>query len=193
MPLQRVMQATLAQVQGLIAGVGPGTRGLHVRHRGTHDGRWWTRQAALVVQQVVTPAEARIAPVAVERLLPVVDQHVRLQLVRVAEPGVAEFTRVRSLAGVHAQVAPQVGDLHELSVAVAAVVRLLARVQSHVGLQVMVARKPLVALWALEGLLPRVRSLVVLQDVFVAEGAVADLAGEDFVLVATRHRGRGRD
>ncbi len=37
--------------------------------------------------------------------------------------------------------------------------------------------------FALKGFFARVRPLVVLQDVFVAEGAIADFAGEDLLSV----------
>lgn len=190
-PLQRVVNVGLAQVQRLIAGIGPRAGGLHIGHGGTHDGRWWAGQSALVVQQVVAPAETSTATVTAEGLLPIVDQHMRLQLVRVGEAGVAEFARVGSLTGVHSQMAPQVSDLHELPITVAAVVRFLACVQPHVCLEVVVAGETLVAFGTLKGLLAGVRSLVVLQDVLVAKGAAADLARKHLVLVASDGRGMG--
>lgn len=51
------------------------------------------------------------------------------------------------------------------------------------GLEVVVAREPLATLETLEWFLARVRPLVVLQDVLVAEGSVADVAGEHLLLV----------
>ena len=136
---------------------------------------------ALVVHEVMPPAESSGAELALERLLALVDEHVGLELVRVGEPRRAQFAGVGPLARVDAQVAPQVGDLHELAVAVRTVVRLLARMQTHVRLEVVVAGESLAALLALERLLARVRPLVVLQDVLVAESPVADGAAKHLV------------
>lgn len=49
------------------------------------------------------------------------------------------------------------------------------------GLEVVVPGEAFVAFRAFEGFLAGVGSFVVLEDVLVAERAVADLAGEDFV------------
>lgn len=81
----------------------------------------------------------------------------------------------------HAQVPTQVGDLHKVTRAVRAAIRLLSSVQAEVRLEVVVAREALVALAALEGLLASVRPFMVLEHVLVAEGAGADLAGEQLV------------
>ena len=94
--------------------------------------------AALVVHQVMPPSESHLAMLALERFLPLVDQEMSLQLVRVAEFRGAKLARVRPFAGMDAQMAAQVGNLDELPVAMAAVIRLLARVQPHVGLEVVV-------------------------------------------------------
>lgn len=73
---------------------------------------------------------------------------------------------------------PQVCHLDELSVAVCAGVWLLSRVESHVSLEVVIPCKSFMAFLTFERFLPRVCSLVVLQHVLVAEGPVADVAGE---------------
>lgn len=144
----------------------------------------WSRRrldATFVIHQMMAPAELHVAAFALERLLPVVHQHVRLQLIRVAELSVTDLAGVGPLAGVDTQMATEVGHLHELAIAVGAMVGLLAGVQPHVRLQMMVTGEALVALGALERLLAGVGALVVLQHVLVAKAARADLAGEALV------------
>lgn len=97
--------------------------------------------AALVVAQVMPPAEAHSAVLALEGLLALVDEDVGLELVRVAELGGAELAGVGTFAGVDAEVATEVRDLDELALAVAAVVGLFAGVEAHVRFQVVVARE----------------------------------------------------
>lgn len=157
---------------------------------------------ALVVHEVVTPAEFAGAQLALERLLTFVDEHVGLELVRVGEAGRAQLAGVGPLPRVDAQVTAKVGNLnkatqfksnvirdlqkreicttnlYELSIAVGAVVGLLPSVEPHVRLEVVVAGEALAALLALERLFPRVRPLVVLEDVLVAKGPVAYGAAE---------------
>lgn len=163
-----------------------GVRGLRVR---IERGRV---RRALVVQKVVPPAEAAAAPFARERLLPVVQESVGLELVGVREARLAEGAAVGPLSRVHAEMAPQVGHLYEVARAVRATVWLLASVQAQVGFEVVVAREPLVTLSALEGLLARVGALVVLEDVLVSEGARADLAREQLITRGLAAHLRGR-
>ena len=78
------------------------------------------------MHEVVTASESALAVLALEGLLALVDEHVRLELVRVGEARRAQFTGIRTLARVHPQVTPQVGHLNELTVAVRTVVRFLS-------------------------------------------------------------------
>jgi hypothetical protein len=131
-----------------------------------------------VVHEVMTTTIPSAAPVAAEGFLTLVDERVRLELIRVGEARGAELARVRSFAGVHPEVAPQVRHLNELTLAVGAVVGFLARVQTHVRLEVVVSGEAFVALGTREGFFARVRALVVLQHVLVAETPVAHSALE---------------
>jgi hypothetical protein len=54
--------------------------------------------STLVVHQVMSSSEFAIAFLTLERLLAIVNQNVRFQLVGIAEFGVANFARVRSFA-----------------------------------------------------------------------------------------------
>lgn len=145
---------------------------------------------APVQRRRLSPPEARAAA-ARERRVALVDQRVGFQLIRVRKTRRAARAGVRPLAGVHAQVAPEVGDLHKVAWAVRAAVRLLPCVQAEMRLEVVVPGETFVALAALERFLSGVGALVVLEDVFVAEGAGADFAGEEFVAGRVGGAGRG--
>lgn len=59
---------------------------------------------ALVVHKMMTPPEFAGAELALEGLLALVDQHVRLELVGIGEARSAQLARVWPLAGVNAEV-----------------------------------------------------------------------------------------
>lgn len=159
--------------------LGAGRVLVHGRRR-AGDGRDG-RLRALVVHQVVAAPISAAAPIAAERFLALVDEHVRLELIRVWELWRAQLAGVGSLAGVHPEVAPQIGHLHELPLAVRAMIRFFARVQSHVRLEVMVPGEAFVALGTGERFFAGVGALVVLQHVFVAEASVTHAALEHLV------------
>lgn len=111
------------------------------------------------------------------------NQNVCFQLIAVRESRAAEIAGIRPLARVHSQMSTKIRNLHELPLTVRTVVRFFARVQAHVSLEVVVPSKALVALFTLEGFFPSVCPFVVLQDVFIAEAAMADVAGEFFLFL----------
>lgn len=134
-----------------------------------------------VVHEVMAPPELPTALLTREGLLPLVDEDVGLQLVRVRESRGTDVALVGLLARVNAEMPPEVRHLNELSVAVTAAVGLFPRVEAHVRLQVVVSRESLVAHFAFERLFTGMCSFMILEHVFVAEGAVADLAREHLV------------
>jgi len=135
-------------------------------------------------------AEPPSAAVAGERLLALVDQDVRFELIGVREARVAQLASVGFLARVDAKMPPQIGHLDELTVAVFTVIRFFTRMQPHMCFEVVVPGKALVTLHALEGLLARVSSFVVLEDMLVAEGPLAHQTRK--LLVSGRVRGGRR-
>lgn len=134
------------------------------------------------MQEVVPSPELAVAEIALERLLPFVDECVCLQLIGIRELWWAEFAGVGAFPGVHPEVPPQVRHLDELPVAMRAVIRLFPRVKSHVRLEVVIPGESFVAFPALERFLPSMSSFVILQYMFIPERAIASTAGEQLVL-----------
>lgn len=115
-----------------------------------------------------------MAPVALKRLLVLVNQHVSFQLIRIREFGRTQFTAVRPFPGMDTQVTTQVCNLYKLPVTVGTTVRFFSRMQTHMSLKVVVPGESLVTSATFKWLFARVCPLVILKHMLVAETAVTN-------------------
>lgn len=115
-------------------------------------------------------------------LLPCVDLHVGLELVRLVEFPMAVHALKRLLAGVNPKMAVEITVCPEGLAALVALVRFLASVNALVLLEAAGVKKPLAAHVANKRLLARVAPLVVAERVLVVKGLPANAAVELLVV-----------
>lgn len=115
-------------------------------------------------------------------LLPCVDLHVGLELVRLVEFPLAVHALERLLAGVNPKVPVEITVCPEGLAALVALVRFLTGVNALVLLEAARVKKPLAAHVANKRLLPRVAPLVIAERIFVVKGFSANGAVELLVV-----------
>lgn len=126
--------------------------------------------------------EASATLLARVELLPRVDLHVGLELVRLVEFPMAVHTLERLLAGVNPKVPVEITVCPEGLATLVALVGFLAGVDALMLLEAARVKKPLAAHVANKRLLPRVAPLVIAERVFVVERLAADAAVELLVV-----------
>lgn len=126
--------------------------------------------------------EASATLLARVELLPGVDLHVGLELVRLVEFPMAVDTLERLLAGVNPKVPVEITVCPEGLATLVALVGFLAGVDALVLLEAARVKKPLAAHVANKRLLPRVAPLVIAERVFVVERLAAYAAVELLVV-----------